>query len=66
MNNNTNGELDLRARALVEKLDRIVTSEAYKAIFCSAYAHGVYYTGETFDKELDAVRALLGIEKPDA
>ena len=65
MSDNTIGELDERARALVEKIDRVVASAAYKAVFCSAYAHGVYYTGESFEKELEAVRELVGPIKAD-
>lgn len=52
-------ELRRASQKLADQLDLIGNSEEYKAVFASAMAHGVEYTGPTYSKELKGVKRLL-------
>jgi hypothetical protein len=51
--------LESTLRNLVEKLDVVFNSDEMKAIYISAFAHGVEFHGPTIKKELDDARKLL-------
>lgn len=49
------------AKALVEKLDKIVLSDEYKSVFTIAQLHNTPYNGETFSIEMANLKRALGL-----
>ena len=52
-------EIVKAARALLEKIDLVDESDSIKAVFMSAYIHGVKYDGPTYASEREELRAAL-------
>lgn len=48
-----------RIRAFLAKYDAIMDSADYKAVFQSAWIHGVKYEGPSMKAEVDALRSLV-------
>jgi len=53
-------KIEQAATALVEKLDEMLCSDAYFAVFTIAEIHGCKYAGPDFGEELTALSVALG------
>ena len=52
-------EVREQAQALCEKLDEIMAHPSYQSVFTQAHNHGFPYSGPTWEKELNVLRAAL-------
>ena len=55
----TPDDLKKKAQALIDKIEKIHQSEEYKSVWTLAWSHGMPYSGETYEKELEELKKQL-------